>query len=128
MMEGNPFFTDAIRAKARAAAAASRGNFERAVDAGINIAFGTDSGVTPHGDNAAEFSLMVAAGMTPAEAIRSATVVTAELLELGDDLGTLEAGKIADMIAVDGNPLDDVAVLESVDVVIRNGRVVHTAR
>ena len=128
MMDGNPFFTDAIRAKARAAAAASRGNFERAVDAGINIAFGTDSGVTPHGDNAAEFSLMVAAGMTPAEAIRSATVVTAELLELGDDLGTLEAGKIADMIAVDGNPLDDVAVLESVDVVIRNGRVVHTAR
>jgi imidazolonepropionase-like amidohydrolase len=126
MMDDNPFFTDQIRAKARAAASASKGNFERAVKAGVTIAFGTDSGVTPHGENAEEFGLMVAAGMTPAAAIRSATVTTAELLELEDDLGTLEAGKIADMIAVDGNPLEDIERLEEVSVVIRDGKVVHS--
>ena len=128
MMDGNPFFTDNIRAKAHAAAEASKGNISRAIDAGVTVAFGTDSAVTPHGRNAEEFSLMVGAGMSPAGAIRSATVVTAELLELDHDLGTLEAGKIADMIAVDGNPLDDIAILEEVSVVIRDGKVVHNAR
>jgi imidazolonepropionase-like amidohydrolase len=67
---------------------------------------------------------MVESGMTPAEAIRSATVVTAELLGMSEDLGTLEAGKIADLIAVDGNPLEDVSVLEDVAVVISGGVVI----
>jgi imidazolonepropionase-like amidohydrolase len=128
MMEGNPFFTEAIKAKGYAAAAASKGNFERAVKAGVKVAFGTDAAVVPHGENAEEFSLMVAAGMTPMRAIHSATVSSAELLGLEDELGTLEAGKIADMIAVDGSPLENIALLEDVKVVIRDGKVVHTAR
>jgi len=127
IMEGNPFFTPAIRAKANAASAASKGNFEKAVKAGVRIAFGTDAAVIPHGENAEEFSLMVDAGMSPAEAIRAATVNAAELLELDDELGTLEAGKIADLIAVDGNPLENIAILEQVIVVIRDGKVVHSA-
>ena len=127
MMEGNPFFTDAIRAKANAAAAASKGNFARAVKAGINVAFGTDAAVVPHGENAEEFSLMVAAGMSPADAIRTATVNSAALLEMQDDLGTLEAGKIADMIAVAGSPLENIAILEDVKVVIRDGQVMYAA-
>ena len=127
IMEGNPFFTDAIRAKANAASAASKGNFAKAVRAGVKVAFGTDAAVIPHGENAEEFSLMVDAGMSPAEAIRTATVNAAELLELDDELGTLEAGKIADLIAVDGNPLEDISILERVIVVIRDGKVVHSA-
>jgi imidazolonepropionase-like amidohydrolase len=122
IMDSNPFFTDAIKAKANAAAAASLENFRQASKAGVKIAFGTDTGVTPHGDNAQEFALMVSGGMSPAEAIRTATVVAAELIEMSDDLGTIEVGKIADIIAVDGNPLEDVTVLESVDTVIRDGR------
>ncbi len=124
MMDGNPFFTEAIKKKAHEAAAASKGSLTRAYKAGVKIAFGTDSAVTPHGLNAIEFGLMVESGMTPAEAIRSATVVTAELLGMSEDLGTLEAGKIADLIAVDGSPLEDVSVLEDVAVVISGGVVV----
>ncbi len=127
IMENNPFFTDAIRAKANAASAASKGNFANAVKAGVKVAFGTDAAVFPHGENAQEFSLMVEAGMTPAQAIHAATVSSAELLGLEDELGTLEAGKIADMIAVAGDPLHEIAVLEDVRVVIRDGKVVHTA-
>jgi len=121
MMEGNPFFTEAIKKKAHEAAAASSGSLAKAYRAGVKIAFGTDSSVTPHGLNAVEFGLMVDSGMSPADAIRSATVVTAELLGMSEDLGTLEAGKIADLIAVDGNPLEDVSVLENVSVVISGG-------
>jgi imidazolonepropionase-like amidohydrolase len=77
--------------------------------------------VTPHGDNAQEFALMVSGGMSPMAAIRSATVVAAELIQMSDDLGTIEIGKLADMIAVDGNPLEDVTALESVHTVIRDG-------
>ncbi len=124
MMEGNPFFTEAIKKKAREAAAASRGSLEKAYKAGVKIAFGTDSAVTPHGLNAMEFGLMVESGMTPEDAIRSATVATAELLGMTEDLGTLEAGKIADLIAVDGDPLENVSVLEEVAVVILGGVVV----
>lgn len=122
MMDSNPFFTEAIKAKANAAAAASMQNFRQANKAGVKIAFGTDTGVTPHGDNAQEFALMVRGGMSPSEAIRSATVVAAELIEMSDELGTIEVGKIADIIAVDGNPLEDVTVLESVHTVIRDGQ------
>jgi len=88
----------------------------------VKIAFGTDTGVTPHGDNAQEFALMVAAGMSEMDAIRAATVTTAELLEMSADLGTIEAGKIADIIAVDESPLDDITALERVSVVISNGQ------
>ena len=121
-MEGNPFFTEAIKAKALAASAASRANFGKAYKGGVKIAFGTDTGVTRHGANAEEFALMVGAGMSEMDAIRSATVVTAELIEMSDSLGTIEPGKLADMIAVDSSPLDDITVLEHVSAVIKDGR------
>lgn len=123
-MEGNPFFTDSIKEKALAAAAASKANFGRAYEGGVKIAFGTDSGVTRHGENAEEFGLMVNAGMPEMDVIRSATVTTAELLEISDRVGTIEAGKLADIIAVDSSPLEDITVLENISVVIRGGQKV----
>ena len=120
-MEGNPFFTDVIKAKALAASAASKANFGSAYEAGVKIAFGTDSAVTRHGENADEFGMMVDSGMTEMDAIRSATVVAAALIEMSETLGTIEPGKIADIIAVDASPLDDITVLEDVAVVIKEG-------
>ena len=123
-MEGNPFFTDEIKQKATAASEAAARNFAMAYKAGANVAFGTDSGVTPHGENADEFAMMVAAGMREMDAIYAATVAAAALLEQSADLGSIEAGKLADIIAVDGNPLEDITVLENVAVVIQDGRLV----
>jgi imidazolonepropionase-like amidohydrolase len=123
-MEGNPFFTPAIRDKVREASNASREGFALALEAGVNIAFGTDSGVTPHGRNADEFALMVEFGMTPAEALRAATVMTARLLGVDDELGTIEVGKLADLVVVDADPLADIRALESVRAVVADGRVV----
>ena len=91
--------------------------------AGVRIAFGTDAGVSLHGRNADEFELMVAHGMTPAQAIVAATRNAADLLGLGDRVGSLEPGKHADLIAVRGNPLQDVTVLKQVAVVVKGGEV-----
>jgi len=96
---------------------------ERAVPAGVKIAFGTDAGVSLHGRNADEFELMVAHGMTPATAIQAATVNAAELLGLADQVGSLEPGKRADLIAVSGDPLRDVTVLKQVEFVMKDGRI-----
>lgn len=96
----------------------------RAHKAGVKIAFGTDSGVSRHGDNAKEFELMVAAGMTPEETIISATINAADALDMLDTIGTLEVGKVADLIAVDGNPLEDISELLDVDFVMAGGKVV----
>jgi imidazolonepropionase-like amidohydrolase len=98
-------------------------SLERAVPAGVKIAFGTDAGVSKHGRNADEFALMVQHGMTPMGAIEAATVNAADLLGLSDEIGTLEPGKRADIIAVDGDPLTDMTVLTSMDFVMRDGRV-----
>jgi imidazolonepropionase-like amidohydrolase len=98
-------------------------SLERAVPGGVRIAFGTDAGVSMHGRNADEFELMVQHGMTPMSAIQAATVNAADLLGLGEELGTLEPGRRADIIAVDGDPLSDVTVLKEVDFVMRDGRV-----
>ena len=122
-MEGNPFFTEAIKAKARAASAGSKANFGKAHKGGVRIAFGTDTGVTKHGANAEEFAVMVAAGMSEMDAIHSATVAAAQLIEMSDELGTIEPGKLADMIAVDSSPLDDISVLENVSAVIKDGKL-----
>ncbi len=122
-MEGNPFFTEAIKVKARAASAGSKASFGKAYKGGVRIAFGTDSGVTKHGANAEEFALMVAAGMSEMDAIHSATVAAAQLIEMSDELGTIEPGKLADMIAVDSSPLDDISVLENVSAVIKDGKL-----
>ncbi len=98
--------------------------FRKSHEAGVKIAFGTDTGVSPHGQNAREFKLMVDAGMTPLEAIRAATITASELLDLQKEIGTLEAGKSADLIAVSGDPMKDVTELERVGFVMRGGVVV----
>ncbi|KHL25860.1 Xaa-Pro dipeptidase [Croceibacterium mercuriale] len=114
----------AVVPKARAAVAAATDSHARAIAAGVKIAFGTDTGVSTHGRNAEEFALMVAAGMTPAAAIRAATSDAAEVLGRADSLGRIAPGMAADIIAVDGDPLADVRQLEDVDFVMKAGRVV----
>ncbi|WP_235364959.1 metal-dependent hydrolase family protein [Sphingomonas sp. ERG5] len=108
-------------AKAEAAAAAAAASHRRAFAAGVKVAFGTDTGVSRHGENAQEFALMVKAGLTPAAAIRAATIDAADLLGRKDQLGSLEPGKFADIIAVTEDPLADVTRLERVDFVMRHG-------
>jgi imidazolonepropionase-like amidohydrolase len=109
--------------KARAAAGNAEKSLGEAVRRGVRIAFGTDSGVSPHGRNAEEFALMVRAGMSPANAIRAATVDAAELLGLSAKIGTIEPGKDADIIAVDGDPVANVRLLEQVGFVMKSGRI-----
>ena len=103
---------------------AQRDNFRRAHDAGVRIAFGTDAGVYPHGDNAKQFAYMVEYGMSPLEAIQAATIHAAELLGWSDDVGTIEAGRFADFIAVNGDPLSDVTLLERIHFVAKGGEVI----
>lgn len=105
-----------------------RENFEKAFKGGAKMAFGTDSGVYPHGDNAKQFFYMVKYGMTPAQAIRAATSNAADLLGRSKDVGTIEPGKFADIIAVRGNPLADVRALETVDFVMKGGTVYKSRR
>ncbi|MFV8781746.1 amidohydrolase family protein [Microbulbifer sp. SA54] len=117
------FFPDMVRVKAAAIGPLIQDTFGRAYRKGLNIAFGTDSGVSRHGDNAQEFVLMVQSGMTPGDAIRSATWNAAQLLNAQDELGSVSAGKWADMIAVEGNPLEDIATLQNVRFVMKSGKV-----
>src|SRR5262245_39580165 len=104
-----------------------RENFERAVKGGARMAFGTDAGVYPHGDNAKQFFYMVKFGLTPAQAIRTATSNAADLIGRAKDVGTIETGKFADVIAVTGNPLEDVRALENVGFVMKGGVVYKDA-
>jgi len=97
--------------------------FERAYAAGVKIAFGTDAGTFKHGTNAKEFEMMVGFGMAEMDAIYSATVSTAELFGIADETGTLEAGKLADLIAVTGDPLADISALRDIDFVMKSGAV-----
>jgi imidazolonepropionase-like amidohydrolase len=99
---------------------------QKAYPRGVKIAFGTDAGVSKHGRNADEFELMVKHGMPASEAIKAATVNAADLLGLSSEIGTLEPGKRADLIAVTGDPLKDVTVLKQVELVMKDGRV-HSA-
>jgi imidazolonepropionase-like amidohydrolase len=105
-----------------------RENFQKAVKAGVKMAFGTDAGVYPHGDNAKQFAYMVKYGMTPAQAIRAATSSAADLIGRAKDVGTVEPGKYADLIAVSGDPLKDVRVLENVGFVMKGGVVYKTGQ
>jgi imidazolonepropionase-like amidohydrolase len=90
----------------------------------VKIAFGTDAGVSKHGRNADEFELLVKFGMPPVEALKAATVNAADLLGLASEVGTIEPGKSADIIAVTGDPLQDVTVLKKVDYVMARGEPV----
>ncbi|GIX17010.1 MAG: Xaa-Pro dipeptidase [Rhodothalassiaceae bacterium] len=117
-------YPPAVAAKARAAAAQMQLMFQRAVKIGVPIAFGTDAGVEPHGLNAHEFSLMVKNGMSPKDALLAATREGAKLLGIADEAGTLEPGKIADVIAVAGDPLADITATEKVIFVMKAGRIV----
>jgi imidazolonepropionase-like amidohydrolase len=117
------FFPEAVRDKAAAVGPLIQDAFGRAYRGGVRIAFGTDVGVGAHGTNAEEFVYMVEAGMPAAAAIHSATVNAAELCDLSDEIGTLEAGKAADIIAVAGDPTRDVARLQDVRFVMKGGTV-----
>ncbi|MCL4672940.1 MAG: amidohydrolase family protein [Sphingomonadaceae bacterium] len=111
--------------KNRETTQAQRDRFRRAVELGVPLAFGSDAGVYPHGLSARQFAYMVANGMTPLQAVRSATVEAARVLGKEGELGSLRQGAYADLIAVEGNPLEDVRVLESVAAVIKGGSVVR---
>ena len=117
------YFPEIVRPKAGAVGPQIQATFAEAYKAGVTIAFGTDCGVSPHGTNALEFVYMVEAGMPAMEAIRSATLTTAELLGVQQELGTIETGKLADIIAVDGNPVEDVSRLQHVTFVMKDGRI-----
>lgn len=111
-----------MRAKAENIIPLAQKSLEKAIKAGVKIAFGTDAAVFPHGMNGKEFGALVERGMTPIDAIRSATINAADLLGV-EDRGKLKAGLLADIIAVNGNPLDDVRVLEDVQFVMKGGRI-----
>jgi imidazolonepropionase-like amidohydrolase len=114
--------------KERGVGRLQRENFEKAFKAGVKMAFGTDAGVYPHGDNAKQFFYMVKFGMSPAQAIRAATIHAADLIGRSQDVGTIEAGKYADIIAVESDPMADVRALEHVSFVMKGGAVVKDAR
>lgn len=109
--------------KARAVNAKKRESYRKAIKAGVKIAFGTDAGVFPHGMNGEEFRLLVELGMTPMQAIQSATKIAAELLGHSDVLGAIEPGKYADLVAVKSDPLKDISVLEKIQFVMKGGIV-----
>ena len=112
-------------AKATAIRDVVRESHRRAFRSGVKIAFGTDAGVYPHGQNAGEFALMVEAGLPPAQALLAATHNAADALGLLDGYGTVEVGKVADLVAVPGNPLDDITLMERVSFVMKGGAVVR---
>jgi imidazolonepropionase-like amidohydrolase len=123
MAQDKDYFPPEIRAKALLVGPVMRGSLALAYRSGVRLAFGTDSGVSRHGDNWRELVLMEQAGITPMDCLVSATVNAADLCGLGDELGTLERGKTADLIAVRGNPLEGLACMENVVFVMRSGRV-----
>ncbi len=127
-LEKGSYFPPMVEAKARAALASRDEMFKKAVKKGVRIAFGTDAAVYPHGRNAEEFRHMVGLGMKPIDALKSATSVTAELFGIADRLGTLTKGKIADIIAVPGDPTQDIRQTERVFFVMKDGVVYRDER
>ncbi len=107
--------------KERMTGATQRSNFQKAVEAGATIVYGTDAGVYPHGQNAKQLSRMTRFGMTPLQALQSATTVAAEVMGLGYEVGKIEAGYAADFVAVEGNPIEQIELLETPSTVIKGG-------
>jgi imidazolonepropionase-like amidohydrolase len=118
-------YPPALQAKARAAAAARSEMFRNAVKVGVRVSFGTDAAVYPHGQNAKEFKLMVDLGMSPIDALRSATANDAELLGIAQKVGTLQKGKLADVIAMAGDPTADITATERVLFVMKEGKIIR---
>jgi imidazolonepropionase-like amidohydrolase len=121
---GKNIYTPTVEVKAKEAVAAAGRQVTRAKALGVTVAFGTDSGVYEHGLNAGEFALMVKAGLTPQEALASATTIAAKTLGLENEIGKIAVGYSADIIAVDANPLADVRTLEKVQWVMARGRII----
>ncbi len=117
------FFPPTIARKAMEVGPQIQQTFAKAYKAGVKIAFGTDAGVYAHGKNAMEFQYMVEAGMPPMEAIKAATTSAADLLGITEKTGSITKGKMADIIAVDGNPLEDIKVMRNVSFVMKEGRI-----
>ena len=107
--------------KERMTGATQRSNFRKAVEAGATIVYGTDAGVYPHGQNAKQLSRMTRFGMTPLQALQSATTVAADVMGLGYEVGKIEAGYAADFVAVEGNPIEQIELLEAPSAVIKGG-------
>ena len=118
-------YPQVLQLKAKAATAARSEMFRNAVKMGVKISFGTDAAVYPHGQNAKEFKLMVDLGMTPIDALKSATANDAELLGIAQKVGTLEKGKLADVIAMPGDPTSDITASEHVSFVMKEGKIVR---
>jgi imidazolonepropionase-like amidohydrolase len=118
-------YPPALQAKAKAAATARSEMFRNALKLGVKISFGTDAAVFPHGQNAKEFKLMVDLGMTPIDALKAATANDAELLGIGQKVGTLEKGKLADVIAMPGDPTSDITATERVSFVMKEGKIIR---
>lgn len=115
------YYPEVVAAKAKVIGAQIKYTFAKAYKAGVKIAFGTDAGVFKHGENWREFGYMINAGMTPMDAIKAATISAAELLGMKDQLGTIETGKLADIVAVDGDPLKDPLVFGKIIFVMKDG-------
>ena len=118
------YFPDIVRPKAASVGPQIGSTFAKAYKKGVKIAFGTDVGVQPHGTNWKEFVYMVQYGMPPIKAIESATIKTAQLLGIESDLGSIDVGKIADLIAINGDPLKDISSMENISFVMKDGEVI----
>jgi imidazolonepropionase-like amidohydrolase len=124
LVEGDAYagYPEAMRAKMVEVKKRAEASLELAIRAGVKIAFGTDAGTAPHGQNAKQFALLVDHGMSPLAAIRAATLAAADLLGV-DDRGALDPGLLADVVAAPGNPLGDVRTLEHIDFVMKGGEI-----
>ena len=118
-----PWLPEPSREKAAVVGPLMLDMLARAKAGGVNVAFGTDTGVSKHGDNADEFILMMDAGFSEEEAIRAATVTAAEHLEMADQIGTVEIGKYGDLVALSSDPLDDIKALKNITLVVKNGQI-----
>ena len=123
MAEIDGYFSETVRPKAREIGPLIQDTFATAYEEGVHIVFGTDSGVSPHGDNWKEFGYMVEAGMPEIEALTSAMMPGAVLLDRAGELGSIEAGKLADIIAVPGDPTSDISLMGQVHFVMKDGRI-----